>query len=84
MSHPFAANHRFSLAPSVRSDMGIPGKMLGMEEPSCIFLIFVGDCEGFWERRPRIARWWREWPMLRLRFEGSTKREEIMERDCVG
>jgi hypothetical protein len=58
----------------------MPGKMFGREEPS--WIIFIGG-EGR-ERRPRIARWWREWPMERLRFEGSTKRAEIRERERVG
>jgi len=59
----------------------MPGKMFGREEPS--WIIFIGREEGR-ERRPRIARWWREWPMERLRFEGSTKRAEIRERERVG
>jgi hypothetical protein len=36
------------------------------------------------ERRPRMARWWRECPMERLRLEGSTKRVERMPRWKAG
>jgi hypothetical protein len=61
----------------------MPGKMFGRELPSWIvFIWWIGE-EGR-ERRPRTARWWREWPMERLRFEGSTKRAEIRESERVG
>jgi hypothetical protein len=59
----------------VRSDIGIPGKIVGREEPSWIFRRV-----GWVDSRPRMARWWREWPIERLRFEGATIRVEICAR----
>ena len=84
MSHPLAPNQRFRRAPSVKSDIGTPGKMFGREDPSCKVVILVPGYFGFGDRRPRIARWCRECPMERLRFEGSTKSADIKARLRVG
>lgn len=39
---------------------------------------------GVLERKPRRARLWREWPIERLRFEGSTRIAAMIPREEEG